>query len=338
MLEWKILTSADPGWDALASLQGATIFYSAAYHRVIERGFGGPVRVVALVDEAGRVVAGWPACLWTVGPVRQLYGVYPKGNFVGPAEVVVSHMAGLADACRKADIHLVRMIACDDEPVRDLPGSRRISHLWHVLDLAGKTPESLWAGYKQRVRRDVRFAEKAGLSVRPMRRDEFPAFHAMYREMMDRNRATVAPGPGTYEALWEEFHDDGRAEFLVAQRADGVPAAAIVGVHDRGVTYYYAACSRTDALNLCPNDLVMHSLIESAVRRGSRRFDFGSTYAGQEGLVRFKEKWGAERRQLDLLEWWFSAWRRRLWDFGMRVARNPLGAQAIRWAIGINKQ
>ena len=337
-VSWRILTSADAGWHSLASLEGATLFHSAAYNRVIERAFGGPVLVAALVDDGGRVLAGWPASFWTVGPVRQLYGVYPKGNFVGPADLVRENFVGLREACCAAGIHLVRMISCEDDPIRELPGARCIRHLWHVMDLTGKTPESLWEGYKKRVRRDVRVAEKAGLAVRAMRREEFPTFHEMYREMMNRNRASVAPGPGTYEALWDEFHDDGRAEFLVTVGPDDVPVAGIIGVHDSPVTYYYAGCSRTEAFHLSPNDLAMHTLIESAVRRGHTRLDFGSTYAGQEGLIRFKEKWGAERRTLDLLEWWFSAWRRNLWDVGMKIARNHLGALLVRWGVGINKK
>ena len=40
----------------------------------------------------------------------------------------------------------------------------------------------------------------------------------------------------------------------------------------------------------------------------------------------------------DLLEWWFSAWRRCLWDAGMKVARNRLGAVLVRWGVGINKK
>jgi hypothetical protein len=333
-LAWKILTSADSGWHCLSDLEGATLFHCAAYSRVVERGFGGPVLVAALLDEGGRVVAGWPALSWTVGPVRQLYGVFPKGNFVGPADVVRAHLPALRETCRAAGIHLVRMVSCDEDPIRELRGARRIRHLWHVMDLTGKTPESLWSGYKQIVRRQVRQARKAGLSVRPMRRDEFPAFHEMYGEMMQRNRAAVAPSPATYEALWDAFHDDGRAEFLVAARPDGVPVAAIIGVHDPPVTCYYAGCSRTDSLHLHPNDLMMHALIESAVCRGHTRMDFSSTYAGQEGLIRFKEKWGAERRTHNLLEWWFSAWRRCLWDAGMKVARNRLGAVLVRWGLG----
>ena len=238
-------------------------------------------------------------------------------------------LPALAEVCRREGVHLVRMIACEDSPVRDLSGARRFGHVRHVLSLEGQTADGLWAGYKKRVRRDVRVAEKAGIAVRAMRREEFGAFAEMLAQVQSRNAAATAVGPEFYEALWDELAGDGTAEFLVADR-QGEPVAVTVGVHDRDTTYYFAACSRTEALRLCPNDLLVKALIEKAVARGSRRFDFLSSDVSDKGLIAFKEKWGSEERPFDLLELWFSSWRRAAWDFGMRVAHSRTGAAVIR--------
>ena len=333
MPEWHILDADDPRCEAVSRLPGATLFHSPRWCRVIARGFGGPVHVAALANERGEILAAWPACRLAVGPVRMLYGVFPKGNFVGTAEAVAEHLDGFGAACRRAGVHLVRMIACEDDPVTDLPAARRARHVRHVLDIAGKTPEAIWQGYRKKIRRDVRFAERHGLSVRPMRREEFPAFHAMMSQVFVRNAAATGLGPEFYEAVWDELASDGTAEFLVAE-ADGRPQAAIVGIHDRATTYYFAGCSRTEALRLGPNDLTVHALIASAARRGAERFDMLSSDASDAGLIRFKAKWGAEERPFDLLEWWFSPWRRLTWDAGMALARHRAGAAAIRWLRG----
>ena len=333
MLHWNVLTSADPEWQGLHTLPAATLFHSERWCRVLERGFGGPVEAPALLSGDGRVVAAWPACMLTLGPVRMLYGVFPKGNFVGEAESITEHLDGLRDVCRSRGVHAVRMIACENDPVRDLPGAIRTEQVRHVLDLAGRTPESLWDGYKQIVRRQVRQARKAGLEVRPMGREEFGAFHEMQAEMLARNTSATGLSPAFHEAIWDELAGDGTAEFLVAE-GDGVPVGAIVGIHDGRVTYYFAGCSRTDALAMRPNDLLMHTLIEHAIERGAETLDFLSSAAGDAGLIRFKEKWGGERRPFDLLEWWFSPWRRGLWMAGMALARNRAGAAVIRWLRG----
>ncbi|MBM4017120.1 MAG: GNAT family N-acetyltransferase [Planctomycetes bacterium] len=329
MLRWEVLTSSDPRWGGLGRMPGATVFHSARWCRALERGFGGAVEAAALVDDSGAVAAAWPACRLRLGPVRMLYGVFPKGNFVGAAEAVLPQLPALPERLRRQGIHAVRMIACEDDPVRDLPGARRTSQVRHVLPLAGKTAAALWEGYRQVVRRQVRQAQRAGLAVRPMRRDEFPAFHAMQREMLARNASATGLAPQFHEAIWDELAGDGTAEFLAAEKSGDV-AAAIVGIHDGATTYYFAGCSRTAALGLRPNDLLMHALIERAAARGAARLDMLSSDARDAGLIRFKEKWGAQPRPFDLLEWWFSRGRRWMWDAGMAVARHPAGAALVR--------
>lgn len=332
MLQWTILDGTDADLEAVARLPGATIFHSPRWARVLARGFGGPVRVVALVDEAGEMVAAWPACLLKVGPVRMLYGVFPKGNFVGSAEAIAEHLAGLGPVLREAGVHLVRMIVCEDDPVQDVAGAVRSRHVRHVLAIAGRTPEDIWVGYRKKIRRDVRVPQKAGLVARPMRREEFPAFHQMMSEVFVRNAAATGLGPRFYEAVWDELAGDGTADFIVADFG-GRPQAAVVAIHDGPTTYYFAGCSRTDALHWGPNDLTVHALIISAARRGAEWVDMLSSDAGDKGLIRFKEKWGAEERSFDLIECWFSPWRRRLWKAGMALAQNRAGAAVVRWVL-----
>lgn len=328
-LQWKHLSPTDPQWRALEAMPGSTVFHSARWGRVLERGLRGPMILVALVDGGGRVVAGWPGCLMHVGPVRICYGVFPKGNFVGPADLIVPRLAGFQDQLRAMGAHVIRMLVCENDSVYDLAEARHHPHVRHVLDLAGRTPEAVWAGYKQRVRRDVRVAEKAGLTVRPMRREEFPAFDAMLRDVHNRNAAATAVGLAFYEAVWDEMAADGTAEFLVADK-DGTPVSATVVIHDPPVSYYFAACSRTDALEMCPNDLLVHTLILRALERGSTQVDFLSSSATDEGLIRFKAKWGSQPRPFTVMERWFSTWRQWAWDLGMRAARHPRGAALVR--------
>jgi hypothetical protein len=333
MPAWTLLPASEAPLEAVTRLPGATFFHSARWCRVLERGFGRPVTVALLGDDPAAPLAAWPAVRLKVGPVQMLYGVFPKGNFAGSAEAVAAHLDGLRDACRRAGAHMVRLIACEDDAVRTLPGGRCASHVRHVLDLAGQTPESLWAGYAKNIRRDVRVPQKAGLVARPMRRDEFPAFHRMMTQVFVRNAAATGLTPAFYEAVWDELVPDGVAEFLVADK-DGEPRAAIVGIHDADTTYYFAGCSLTEALRDGPNDLLVHTLIASAARRGARQFDMLSSDAADAGLIRFKAKWGAQARPFDVLEWWFSSWRRSLWDAAMAVARHRSAAAAIRWIRG----
>lgn len=329
MSEWQILDATSGGPEPVSRLRGATLFHSPRWARVLARGFACTPRVVALVGPGGGFRAAWPACLLKMGPIRMLYGVFPKGNFVGDTGAVAEHIGGLKAIFRRESLHGVRMIACEDSPVRGLPGASRARHVRHVLEIGGRSPEEVWRGYRKKIRRDVRVPMKAGYVSRPMRREEFPTFHRMMGEVFVRNAAATGLSPAFYEALWDEMVGDGTAEFIVADK-DGDPHAAVVAIHDGPTTYYFAGCSWTGSMRDGVNDLTVHALIASAARRGAERVDMLSSDARHEGLIRFKAKWGAAERPFDVLEWWFAPLRHLLWKSGMAVAGTRAGAALIR--------
>ena len=329
MSAWQILDATDARLEAVARLPGATIFHSVRWARVLARGFDCTVRVVALVGPGEEIVAAWPTCLLEIGPVRMLYGVFPKGNFVGDAGAVAAQLDALETPVRGAGVHALRMIACEDDPVRDLPGASRVRHVRHVLEIGGRSAEQIWKDYRKKIRRDVRVPMKAGYEARPMRREEFPAFHTMLGQVFVRNATATGLSPAFYEAVWDELVGDGTAEFIMADK-DGKPHAAVVAIHDGPTTYYFAGCSRTDSMRDGVNDLTVHTLIASAARRGAERVDMLSSDADNAGLIRFKAKWGAEQRPFDILEWWFAPVRRLLFKTAVTVAHTRVGAVLVR--------
>ncbi|MFO8013064.1 MAG: GNAT family N-acetyltransferase [Phycisphaerae bacterium] len=329
MSEWQILDATDGCLEAVSHLRGATFFHSPRWTRVLVRGFDCTPRVVALVGPGGGFRAAWPACLLKMGPIRMLYGVFPKGNFVGDAGAIAEHIDGLGACVRREGLHAIRMIACEDTPIRGLPVGSRARHVRHVLEIDGRSAEQIWEDYPKKIRRDVRVPMKAGYVARPMRREEFPVFHRMMGEVFVRNAAATGLPPAFYEAVWDEMTDDGTAEFIVADK-DGVPHAAVVAIHAGSTTYYFAGCSWTESMSDGVNDLTVHALIASAARRGAAEVDMLSSDARHAGLIRFKSKWGAERRPFDVLEWWFAPARHLLWKTGLAVADTRAGAALIR--------
>ncbi len=329
MSEWRILEATDECLEAVSRLRGATLFHSPRWTRVLARGFNCIPRVVALVEPDGGFSAAWPACLLTMGPIRMLYGVFPKGNVVGDAGAVAEHISGLEAMFRGRGLHAVRMIACEDAPIRGLPGASRARHVRHVLEIAGRSADQMWKDYRKKIRRDVRVPMKAGYVARPMRREEFPTFHRMMGEVFVRNAAATGLPPAFYEAIWDEMVGDGTAEFIVADK-HGAPHAAVVAIHDGPTTYYFAGCSWTGSMRDGVNDLAVHALIASAARRGADRVDMLSSDARHEGLIRFKAKWGSQQRPFDILEWWFAPLHHLLWKTGLVMAGTRTGAAVIR--------
>jgi CelD/BcsL family acetyltransferase involved in cellulose biosynthesis len=74
---------------------------------------------------------------------------------------------------------------------------------------------------------------------------------------------------------------------------DGRPIAASVFLCFGGTVIYKYGASATDTLSLRPNEWLMYQAICLASEEGFNRFDFGVSAKEQEGLRRFKKKWGA---------------------------------------------
>ena len=63
-------------------------------------------------------------------------------------------------------------------------------------------------------------------------------------------------------------------------------------------TYYLHGGTDPGFRNLSPSDLLMADAIRSAREAGCSRFNFMASPPQQDSLVRYKEKWGGETRQL----------------------------------------
>jgi len=78
---------------------------------------------------------------------------------------------------------------------------------------------------------------------------------------------------------------------IVRKGPDAI-AAAVFLMYGETMIYKYGA-SNPDALSLRPNDWLLYHALRLATEEGCPRFDFGVSRLEDEGLRRFKRKWGA---------------------------------------------
>ena len=151
------------------------------------------------------------------------------------------------------------------------------------------TTELLWKGYDGKVRNQIRKGEKAGLSVVWGGLDQLNDFYAVLSENM-RDLGTPVYGRELFAAILAAFPH--RAEVCVL-RADARPVAAALLLHGHGITEVPTASSLREFNASCANMLMYRHLVDRAVERGQRTFDFGrSTRDGS--TFKFKKQWGAE--------------------------------------------
>jgi len=150
-------------------------------------------------------------------------------------------------------------------------------------------PGPLWTGLNAKVRNQVRKGEKSGLEVVFGGKELIGEFYSVFSTNM-RDLGTPVYSPALFQAMRHHLGD--AVDFCVV-RKDGMPIAASVSIHGAGITEVPSASSLREFNNLNANMLMYWNLLDRAIQRGQRAFDFGrSTIDGP--TYRFKKQWGAE--------------------------------------------
>ena len=166
-----------------------------------------------------------------------------------------------------------------------------------VLPLA-PNGDAQWLALDKKVRNQVRKAEKEGLTGESGGSELLPSFYEVFAHNM-RDLGTPVYSSRFFDAVLTAFPDRSRV-FVV--RANGRPVAASI-VHWTGATIEVPWASALREFNpLCANVLLYWHMVQFAVSRGCRSFDFGRS-TPDEGTFRFKKQWGAEPREL-VWEYW----------------------------------
>lgn len=169
------------------------------------------------------------------------------------------------------------------------------SFYFHVLDL-GPGVEQLFKGlHKDSIQRKIRRAEKEKLSYEVGRSDEIiGSFYSLL--LMTRRRHRLPPQPKNWFANLAESMGD--ALQIRLARKNGAPIAALLTLRHRSTLIYKYGCSDEAFHQLGGMPFLFWKLIEEGKSTGADRIDFGRSEMENEGLVVFKDKFGATKRLL----------------------------------------
>ncbi|MBQ2660629.1 peptidoglycan bridge formation glycyltransferase FemA/FemB family protein [Candidatus Saccharibacteria bacterium] len=98
-----------------------------------------------------------------------------------------------------------------------------------VMDINNRTPDQLFADFKRNTRGHIRKAEKMGVKVRELDREELPILKQITESTSKRRDFTDKP-LSYYEQMYDLFHAKGEVKFIVAE-------AHIEGAADNAVTW-----------------------------------------------------------------------------------------------------
>jgi CelD/BcsL family acetyltransferase involved in cellulose biosynthesis len=169
------------------------------------------------------------------------------------------------------------------------------SYCLHSLDLTPSLDTLFHNLHQNSTRRKIRRAEREGLTSEA---GSSPALlDAFYRLLLlTRRRHAIPPQP----KRWFEnlIHSFGPAlEIRVAFHRDR-PVAAILTLRHKDTLVYKYGCSDARFHNLGGVHLLFWNSITDAKQNGMRTFDLGRSDWEDQGLITFKNRWGARQSEL----------------------------------------
>lgn len=181
----------------------------------------------------------------------------------------------------------------------NLPGT--VEYLAHELDL---TPgeEAVAARYRPNVKRNIRKAEREGVSVSEDHTSkgmlEFYRLNCRTRRMHG-----LPPQPiGFFQGLREHLLKKGLGTLLLVRHRRRAIAGAIF-LHFGGKAIYKYGASDRRYQHLRPNNMVFREGIRMLCSRGIRTLSFGRTDPRHDGLRQFKLSWGAKEKSLQYVQY-----------------------------------
>lgn len=176
-------------------------------------------------------------------------------------------------------------------------GLRRtpVAFAFHKLDLRPDLYVLFRNLHKSSTQRKVRRAYREGLTYREgCSRDLLDDFYRLFT--LSRKRQGLAPQSKKWFATLMECFGDA-LKIRVAAKGEQIIAAILTIEYKDTITYKYGCCDARFN-NLGCMHLLFWNTIQQAKTSGLRYLDFGRTDADQEGLITFKNRWGAAQSVL----------------------------------------
>jgi hypothetical protein len=328
-MELKVFESPGKEWDEFATRHTDLIFYQSVWSQVLKEGLGGQPLYFYLKD-GGEIVAGLPGVLLSFKIFKILYASIPYGHLIGEKSYYSAFLQLLEKEFRRKGIDQVRLTESPFSDSYSLESFKPISTKCTLLDLRGYDKEKIWEGYKKNIRRDVRKAQRSGITIRGVdSKEDIRIFYRLYLSSMERNRAMAKYPLRWFEAVYEEMVEKGLGAFVFAELEHEVIAGSVFIKSPTSIHYFHNG-SKYEFLKFCPNELLIHSALEEAIEKGNPFFDFMGSDPNDASLVRFKEKWGGQSMDLNTYVKDYHPFRCRIWEWGRRWAGSRLGSDLLR--------
>ena len=281
----------DVRWDAFVEeMPQATFFHRAAWRGIIEQGLGH--RCHYLYVERDGAITG-------VLPLAEI-----RSRLFGHALISTPFCVygGIVARDPESELELVQAatalaeeLGVDYLEMRDREPHRTD---WPVKDLYVSFRKALDPDHEKNLKaipRKQRAMVRKGiaLGLQAHHGGSVAEFYRVYAESV-RNLGTPVLSRKYYERLQQTFADDGE---ITVVRHQGQAVAAVMSFYYRDEVHPYYGGSVARGRDLAANDFMYWAVMQRAVERGARLFDFGRSKQ-DTGSYHFKKHWGFEPQPL----------------------------------------
>jgi lipid II:glycine glycyltransferase (peptidoglycan interpeptide bridge formation enzyme) len=272
----------------------STSFHHCSWLELLRDQYGFEIHIAALFRE-GEIAAAIPLL-----QTRNLRGTKKLISlpFTDYLPYVASDHQSVETLC-----HLIRdefrgrietVVVRGDIPVAGLENASH--HVRHELR-TDRPMDEIELSFASAIKRNLRKGKREQLEFE--KRNDDDAIEIFYRlHVLTRKKLGVPVQSKSYfRRLSAKLIKPGLGCIGIVKHAN-TPIAAVVLLGFNGrLTYKYAA-SDPSALEHRPNDWLVYNAIRIASEEEYRFFDFGISDKNQEGLRRFKSKWGATESEI----------------------------------------
>ena len=289
----------DPIWRTLVQQSSSSVFHSPAWIQVLTDTYGWEARAYLVLDSRGEPRAGIPFCR-----VADMMGervlALPFSDYCDPLGEDQQCWHLLTDCLLSERCPVNLRCLHNSLPLTDQRFTVTKQAKWHGLSLAPGL-DDLWRGMQESTQRAIRKSQREGLVIRVATSEhELRAFFEMHLKIRKYKLGLLAQPFLFFQNIWRHFVDTQHGFLLLALYQDKIVAGDFF-LEWKDTLYYKFNASLPADLSHRPNDLLIWEGIQRGKARGFNSLDFGLSDIDQEGLVRYKRKFGTQEKIISFL-------------------------------------
>lgn len=288
-----------PLWSMLVSQAPSSVFHSPSWMRVLSDTYGWEPSAYVALDDRGVPQAGLPFCRISDMLGERIVAL-PFSDYCDPLVNDMNSWHVLMDHALSEHCPVTLRCLHNSLPLSDERFSLAKQAKWHGLDLR---PEllALWKGIDDSTHRAIRKSQREGLVVRLAEsEEELRTFFEMHLRIRKYKYGLLAQPYGFFQNIWRQFVEANNGFLLVALSGGKMVAGDFFLVW-KDTLYYKFNASLPGDLSHRPNDLLIWEGIQLAKARGLASLDLGLSDMDQEGLIRYKRKFGSAEKTIAFL-------------------------------------